>query len=48
MSLRPGPVSAVCVYRRNTGRRMRAVRRKSLLLTAYLTQEVSYAPNHDL
>ena len=36
MILRPGSVSAVCVYRR-----------KSLLLTAYLTQEVSYAPNHD-
>ena len=48
MSLRPGSVSAVCVYRRNTGRRMRAVRRKSLFLTAYLTQEVAYAPNHDL
>lgn len=41
MSLRPGSVSAVCVYRRNTGRR------KPLFLTAYLTQEVSYAPNHD-
>lgn len=30
MILRPGSVSAVCVYRRNTGRR------KSMLLTAYL------------
>ena len=47
MSLRPGPVSAVCVCLRNTGRRMRAGRRKALFLTAYLTQEVSYAPNHD-
>ena len=47
MILRPGSVSAVCVYRHNTGRRMRTGRRKSLLLTAYLTQEVSYAPNHD-
>lgn len=37
MSLRPGSVSAVCVYRRNTGRRMRADRRKSMFLTAYLT-----------
>ncbi len=37
MSLRPGSVSAVCVYRRNTGRRMRTDRRKSMLLTAYLT-----------
>lgn len=37
MILRPGSVSAVCVYRRNTGRRMRADRRKSLFLTAYLT-----------
>lgn len=37
MSLRPGSVSAVCVYRRDTGRRMRTDRRKSMLLTAYLT-----------
>ena len=37
MILRPSSVSAVCVYRRNTGRRMRADRRKSLFLTAYLT-----------
>ena len=37
MSLRPGSVSAVCVYRRNTGRRMPTGRRKSMLLTAYLT-----------
>lgn len=43
MILRPGSVSAVCVYRRNTdrrmptGRRMRTGRRKSLFLTAYLT-----------
>lgn len=31
MILRPNSVSAVCVYRRNTGRR------KSMLLTAHLT-----------
>ena len=43
MSLRPNSVSAVCVYRRNTGRRMRTDRwmrtdrRKSMFLTAYLT-----------
>ena len=37
MSLRPGSVSAVCVYRRNTGRRMCTDRRKSMFLTAYLT-----------
>ena len=37
MILRPGSVSVVCVYRRNTGRRMRADRRKSMFLTAYLT-----------
>lgn len=43
MILRPGSVSAVCVYRRDTGRRMptgrrmRTGRRKSLFLTAYLT-----------
>ena len=37
MSLRPGSVSAVCVYLRDTGRRMRTDRRKSMLLTAYLT-----------
>ena len=37
MSLRPGSVSAVCVYRRNTGRRMPTDRRKFLFLTAYLT-----------
>ncbi len=37
MILRPGSVSAVCVYRRNTGRRMPTDRRKSLFLTAYLT-----------
>lgn len=47
MILRPGSVSAVCVYRRNMGRRMYTDRRKSMFLTAYLTQEVSYAPNHD-
>lgn len=37
MILHPGSVSAVCIYRRNTGRRMRADRRKSMFLTAYLT-----------
>ena len=37
MILRPGSVSAVCVCRRNTGRRMRTDRRKSMFLTAYLT-----------
>lgn len=37
MSLRPDSVSAVCVYRRNTGRRMPTDRRKSMFLTAYLT-----------
>ena len=37
MILHPGSVSAVCVYRRNTGRRMPADRRKSMFLTAYLT-----------
>lgn len=37
MSLHPGSASAVCVYRRNTGRRMRTDRRKSMFLTAYLT-----------
>ena len=37
MILYPSSVSAVCVYRRNTGRRMRTDRRKSMLLTAYLT-----------
>lgn len=37
MSLRPGSVSAVCVYRRDTGRRMPTDRRKSMFLTAYLT-----------
>ena len=37
MSLRPDSFSAVCVYRRNTGRRMRTDRRKSIFLTAYLT-----------
>lgn len=37
MILRPDSVSAVCVYRRNTGRRMRTGRRKPLFLTAYLT-----------
>lgn len=37
MILRPDSVTAVCVYRRNTGRRMRADRRKSMFLTAYLT-----------
>ena len=47
MILHPGSVSAVCVYRRNTGRRMHTGRRKSMFLTAYLTQEVAYAPNHD-
>ena len=47
MILHPGSVSALCGYRRNTGRRMRTDRRKSMFLTAYLTQEVAYAPNHD-
>ena len=37
MILRPGSVSVVCIYRRNTGRRMPTDRRKSLFLTAYLT-----------
>ena len=37
MILHPGSISAVCVYRRNTGRRMRTGRRKSMFLTAYLT-----------
>lgn len=37
MILHPGSVSAVCVYRRDTGRRIRADRRKSMFLTAYLT-----------
>ncbi len=37
MILRPGSVSAVCVYRRNTGRRMPTGRRKFMFLTAYLT-----------
>lgn len=37
MILRPDSVSAVCIYRRNTGRRMRTGRRKSMFLTAYLT-----------
>lgn len=37
MILRPNSVSTVCVYRRNTGRRMRTGRRKSMFLTAYLT-----------
>lgn len=37
MILHPGSVSAVCVYRRNTGRRIRADRRKSMFLTTYLT-----------
>ena len=37
MILRPGSVSAVCVYRRNTGRRMPTGRRKSMFLTTYLT-----------
>lgn len=37
MILRPGSVSTVCVYRRNTGRRIPTDRRKSLFLTAYLT-----------
>lgn len=37
MIRRPGSVSAVCVYRRNTGRRMHADRRNSMFLTAYLT-----------
>lgn len=37
MILRPDSVTAVCVYRRNTGRRMRTDRRKSMFLTAYLT-----------
>lgn len=37
MILRPDSVSAVCVYRRNTGRRMRTDRRKSMFLTTYLT-----------
>lgn len=37
MILRPGSVSAVCVSRRNVGRRMRTGRRKPLFLTAYLT-----------
>ena len=37
MILHPGSVSVVCVYRRNTGRRIRADRRKFLFLTAYLT-----------
>lgn len=37
MILHPGSVSALCVYRRNTGRRMRTDRRKSMFLTAYLT-----------
>ena len=37
MILRPGSVSTVCVYRRNTGRRMHTGRRKSMFLTAYLT-----------
>ncbi len=37
MILRPGSVSALCVYRRNAGRRMPTDRRKSIFLTAYLT-----------
>lgn len=37
MILRPGSVSAVCVYRRDTGRRMPTNRRKSMFLIAYLT-----------
>ena len=37
MIRRPGSVSAVCVYRRNTDRRMRTGRGKPLFLTAYLT-----------
>lgn len=37
MILHPGSVSALCVYRRNTGRRMRTDRRESMFLTAYLT-----------
>ena len=37
MILHPGSVSAVCVYRRNTGRRMPSGRRKSMFWTAYLT-----------
>lgn len=37
MILRPGSVSVVCVYRRNTGRRMPTDRRKSMFLTAYFT-----------
>lgn len=37
MILRPGSVSAVCVYRRNTGRRKPTDRRMPLFLTAYLT-----------
>ena len=37
MILHPGSVSAVCVYRRNTSRRMPTDRRKSMFLTAYLT-----------
>ena len=37
MILHPGSVSAACVYRRNTGRRMPTDRRKSMFLTAYLT-----------
>ena len=37
MILHPGSVSTLCVYRRNTGRRMPAGRRKSMFLTAYLT-----------
>ena len=37
MILRPGSVSAICVYRRNTGCRMHTGRRKSMFLTAYLT-----------
>ena len=37
MIRRPGSVSTLCVYRRNTDRRMPTDRRKSMFLTAYLT-----------
>lgn len=37
MILHPGSASTLCVYRRNTGRRMPTDRRKSMFLTTYLT-----------
>lgn len=37
MILHPGSTSAVCVYRRNTGRWMPTDRRKSMFLTVYFT-----------